>query len=469
VISAGAASVAVSVDIAALGKLGAPLGRGGEATVHELPGFSVPTWKGPLVYKAYRRPHEDPARLRKIVRLREQLTSARRAVLDRIAAWPLRVVEDAGDVVGLVMPRISDDYFADVLSPTGNRLRFPRDVESLFIAPRLASRLKHQIPTDEQRISLCRDFAAALAFLHDELDVAFGDINHANELYRLEPKTGVLLIDCDGVRPRGVVTLHKQLNTPDWVPPEGGVLNPETDRYKLGLFVLRCLAPGAFGAAQIDPVAAAGVLDQAGQDLLRDALGAVPAARPTAAGWRSYLSAVLGEYDDPPELTGAHTTRRYVLRGQPVEIAWTARRAVEIEVRADGRSVTADGRAGSGAIAVDLLSTGFIQVRARNDIGEDTTLLGPVAVIEPPRQTSMPVLLPPVVFPELDDVMPVLLLPELPAPAPLPPPAIVVSQPQAAAPLRMRVPMAPPFSTSEIIGAGPVFSFDRTTPAEEAP
>ena len=45
-----------------------------------------------------------------------------------------------------------------------------------------------------------------------------------------------------------------------------------SDRYKFGLFVLRCLTPGDQGSTRTDPAAAAGVLDATGMGLLRDAI-----------------------------------------------------------------------------------------------------------------------------------------------------------------------------------------------------
>ncbi|MCP2268702.1 hypothetical protein [Actinokineospora diospyrosa] len=459
----------VSVAESDLGTPGRELGKGGEAAVYELPHYTLPDRRGPLVYKKYRKPHEDAQRLRRIVRLRGQLAPPRRAELDQIAAWPCRLVEDVnGDVIGLVLPRIPDEYMTTVVSPTGTRSTNPCEVQYLFVDPSRAKRLALPTPTADERLTLCRDFAGALAFLHDELDVAFGDINHANELFKVHPKTGVYFIDCDGVRLRGTITTHQQLNTPDWVPPEGNALSPETDRYKLGLFVLRCLTPGASTSGRIDPSAAASVLDQTGLDLLRQAVDDVPAARPTAVRWRRYLNAVLGQFEDPPRITRAEVTRPFVLLGQPVEIAWAADHTTRIEVSAGGRTVTADGGLGHGTVAIDLPASGFVQVRATSTLGADVVQVGPVPVIEPPKQVTMPILMPPVVFPQLDHLIPVVDLPEPPRLAGVPAPEVTVASPPPGDPLRLHVAMAPPIALDEVIGAGPVFSFDRSTPAEEA-
>ncbi|MCP2268701.1 hypothetical protein [Actinokineospora diospyrosa] len=282
-----------------LGALGAQLGSGGHTTLHELVHYAIAGWNGPLVYKKYRGPDEDPRRLEQIVQLRGQLTPARRAALDQIAAWPRQVVHDrAGDVTGVVLPRIPDEYIATIVSPTGRQLVTPRELQYLLIDPSRSKRLGWPTPNPQERLFLCRDFAGALSLLHDDLDVVFGDINHVNELFRLRPETGVYLVDCDAVRPRGIETPHKQLNTPDWVPPEGGELCLATDRYKLALFVLRTLVPGA--ATQTDPALAARALDGAGMVLLRQALANDPAVRPTAAEWHRYFTTLLGGHEPPP-------------------------------------------------------------------------------------------------------------------------------------------------------------------------
>ncbi|MGW5054912.1 hypothetical protein [Actinokineospora sp. NPDC004072] len=441
-----------------LGEVGRLLGRGGEAAVYELPKFSLPDRPGALVFKEYRRAHTEPGRLRTIVAVRGGLDLQRRDTVDRLAAWPCRVVEDGGDVVGVVMPRIPAAYLADVKLPGSNTTAtHAREVQNLFIDPVRMARLGHEAPSMRERISLCRDMAAALAFFHDELQVVFGDINHANELYRLQP-TGVFFIDCDGVRPRGVVARHSQLNSPDWVPPEPGPLTRATDLYKYGLFVLRCLLPGADASNNTDPAPAAAVLDAAGVDLLTRALHPDPAVRPTAREWRRHLNALLGEPEEPPVITEAAVAGKHVLRGQPVEVRWVAEHAKTIEVRSGGFAVRVDGAPGRGTVLADLDRSGYLQVHAHNELGSDVAVVGPVAVLQPPETASLPVPLPSLVLPEVDLSVPPLGLPALPVP--LPAPAFTAHPAPARGPLRFELPLTAPMVPEDLIGAGPAFTFD---------
>jgi len=92
------------------------------------------------------------------------------------------------------------------------------------------------------------------------------------------------------VRRRGQGAAVPQLNSPGWGAPEKGPQTIESDRYKLGLFILRCLTPGV-NAQNRDPEKAATVLDRDGLQLLRLALGEDPAARPSGKTWVMYLDA----------------------------------------------------------------------------------------------------------------------------------------------------------------------------------
>jgi hypothetical protein len=101
-----------------------------------------------------------------------------------------------------------------------------------------------------------------------------------------------MLVDCDAVRFRGSAAVTRQLNAPDWDPPEGGsVLTEATDLYKLGLFVLRVLNPGAQASTAREPRRADPLLRIGrGQEMLRAALSADPRHRPTAVWWRNYFA-----------------------------------------------------------------------------------------------------------------------------------------------------------------------------------
>jgi hypothetical protein len=388
----GQADVTVPLD--QLGALGDELGRGGQASVYALPAFTLADVPGELVYKRYHVPPASDADLRKIVSLRNDLDSARRQRLDAIATWPCRIVSGPAGITGVVMPRISQSYVDDLVLPSGRARTSLREVLNLFVPVERVRNVGRPVPTATQRLELARDFAGALAFLHDELDIVFGDINAKNELWRLGQRPMVMFLDCDAVRPRSSVTGTKQLNAPDWEPPERGNLNRTTDLYKLGLFILRCLLPGNQASTRRDPRAAGRILDAGGAAMLTRALGNLPAVRPSAREWTTYLSRVLGDPLGPPVLGIVETDRTFALAGHPVEIKWTATDATWIEVVRPECVLRVDGRPGSGLVSVAVERSGPLVVRAVNDNGVDERRTGPITVAPIPVQRPIDVAMP---------------------------------------------------------------------------
>ncbi|HEU5470198.1 MAG TPA: hypothetical protein VFV67_06055 [Actinophytocola sp.] len=277
------------LDRSELGNLGAELGQGGQAVVYLVPELRLPDATGQLVFKRYKGNQVSPNGLRAIVGVRSRLEPRTREALDTVAAWPVRVVRDNGTVCGVIMPLIPDTFFQErVLPSSGRRTRDPREVQNLFVDPTLANRLGMPDVSLRDRFAICRDLALALALLHRN-GVVFGDVNAKNALFRLNPEPTVMLVDCDAVRIRGNAPVVRQLNAPDWDPPEGRVLTQATDLYKLGLFVLRTLNPGPRASTARDPGRVVGQLDTEGRAMLTAAFGP-PATRPAAAAWRAYFA-----------------------------------------------------------------------------------------------------------------------------------------------------------------------------------
>ncbi|MCD2193611.1 hypothetical protein LQ327_09480 [Actinomycetospora endophytica] len=272
-----------------LGELGDELGRGGQARVVALSQLRLPDVPGPLVFKEYKPGHAPAHGLTGIVALRNTLTPARRAALDACTVWPVRVVRDGPEIVGVVMPLIGDGFLQQRALPSGRVERAPREVQNLFVDPDLATRIGMPLMPLEARLTVCRDLAAALAVLHD-LGVVFGDINAKNALFRRANAASVLLVDTDAVRVRGSSAVVRQLNSPDWEPPEGEILSQATDVYKFGLFLLRTLSPSAQASVARDATRAAALLEGTGRTLLDLTLHPDPAERPSAAHWANYLS-----------------------------------------------------------------------------------------------------------------------------------------------------------------------------------
>lgn len=293
------------LDRAQLGPLGDLLGEGGQAKIFRAPGLSLPDAPGPLVFKQYKQGHTPPHGLHALVARRRGLDPTKLARLDSLAAWPLRIVQEHDTVCGAVLPLIPDSYFQTrVLPGTGKRDRGPREIQNLFVDASLARHVGMPEVTLAQRLQVCRDFASALHLLHG-LDLVVGDLNPKNALFRLDGRPSVMLLDCDSIRIKGSMAVVAQLNFPDWAPPEGAVLSQATDRYKFGLFVLRCLSPGPQASTWRDPRRADAALDEEGQGLLRAALGERPADRPTAQDWGFYLHwRVTGQRVAPPWVAG---------------------------------------------------------------------------------------------------------------------------------------------------------------------
>jgi hypothetical protein len=402
----------LAVERNLLGAFGGEVGEGGEATVYDLPAFRLPGVSGSLLYKEYRDPTVDRGGLWTLVEKREKLTDSERWRLDELAAWPVRVVVDQGSVVGVVMPKVGSAYFENViLQGSGKQELHLNQVMNLFIADDLLRRLGRAVPSEEQRLWLCREFAGALAFYHDNLEVVFGDISPNNAAYRLGPSPSVVFIDCDGARP--ISHAGAQCNTPDWVPPEGKILSVASDLYKLGLFVLRSLSSGPGASNLTDPSRIGVRLDQTGTAMLARALGRDMRGRPSAREWHRYLSRLVGHPVDPPTIRHAGLDADHVLLGQPCMLRWDVDDAITVEVRHGGETHRFDGRAGTGTQPITLAETGFVQVRAINDVGSDHTIIGPVAVVSPPAQVSVPVPLPDLAWPIAD--VPDLPEPDLPA------------------------------------------------------
>lgn len=302
------------IGLGQVGRLGALLGQGGQAKVHLAPHVTLPDVPGPLVYKEYKPGHAPPHGLGKVVARRLRLDPAARERLDRSAAWPVRVVEHGGAVCGVLMPLIPDSYFEERVLPSGTPTRTLREVQHLFIDPARASRLGMPAPTAKQRIRVCRDLAGVVDLLHRN-DLVIGDVNAKNAVFRLTGDPLVMLVDCDAIRVKGEMAVVRQLNAPDWQPPED-TLSQATDLYKLGLFVLRCLAPGAMASLARDPSRAYAALPGEGRELLRDAVSTTPGRRTAAAAWVRYFDGQLTGADSCATTTAGWkrdpVTRRWI-------------------------------------------------------------------------------------------------------------------------------------------------------------
>lgn len=292
--------MALRVDEADLGAR-RQLAKGGMATIHDLPDYRIgeqPDW--PLVYKKYKKSVRPvPAfGLEALVKIRDDWHPDQRRTIDRSFNWMVRVVTDGQNgAAGVILPRLHDSYFVDLTTSYGEVRHRPAEMQYLAAGRDYLRNKRMACPDLNQRAALCASLAKGMALLH-RADVVYGDLSLRNVLYRLEPTPHVVYVDADAMRPTGSSSSFRlQPHTPDWEPPEAlhamkrgdgvgfAVQNLSTDRYKLGLAILRVLADVPRVAEKRDPTLLRGVLPRRLYELLELSLHGQPADRPTAKTW----------------------------------------------------------------------------------------------------------------------------------------------------------------------------------------
>lgn len=271
------------------------------ARVYAVPQYFLP--EAPalrLVYKQYKE-KSRPVPLfgmQSLVRVRDVMEPGQRSAFDKSLNWPVRVVVDEQPgAAGVILPLIPDEFFVTLKLSSGATKRKPAEGQFLFMDHTYCARVGIPYPDDEQRRQICRSLVYALALL-DRAEVIYGDLSARNILFRLVPRPGVLLVDCDAVRPQGgAAAFGAQPHSPDWEPPEAlaakarrdqtaySIQTKATDRYKLGLAILRILTPGPQCSLNVDPTSARSVLPMNLYTMLQRALSDDPAARPSAKNW----------------------------------------------------------------------------------------------------------------------------------------------------------------------------------------
>ncbi|MGQ0631644.1 MAG: hypothetical protein ACT4P1_11410 [Sporichthyaceae bacterium] len=271
------------------------------ATVHDLPDFRIgeqPTWA--LVYKRYKKSIRPVPifGLEALVKMREVLHADQVKALDRSFNWMVRVVTDSGSgAAGVILPRLDASYFIDLHTSYGDVKSVPAEGQFLAADREYCAQKRIVFPSIDQRMQLCISLVKGMGLLH-RAEVVYGDLSLRNFLFRLSPQPSVIFVDTDAMRSRGSTSsLGLQPHTPDWEPPEAlqakarkdsigfATQNQDTDRYKLGLAVLRILADGPRVAEKRDPTLVKRVLPRHLYALLEQSLLGPPAARPPAKTW----------------------------------------------------------------------------------------------------------------------------------------------------------------------------------------
>ncbi|MEY9862791.1 putative membrane protein YgcG [Catenulispora sp. GAS73] len=275
-------------------QLGDRLGRGGQGTVYPVANRKINEavnggWE--VVYKEYNAATLallDADALRGMVDLLGDLDADDARWLCDKTAWPVAVVEQAGQVRGFLMRAVPDRFRFSMRSLAGTtssktvltNLEFLLNDEAYIAGIGLAV-------SPRDRLDLLADLAATLDRLH-RMGIAVGDMSPRNLLFRAGKDAGFFLIDCDAMRLHGVSALP-QVETPDWQAPAGEEkATGATDVYKFGLVAVRVAAGDQ---ATTDPARLAAMGGGLG-DLARSSLDADASQRPATAGqWIGELKA----------------------------------------------------------------------------------------------------------------------------------------------------------------------------------
>ena len=427
----------------------AMIGSGAATEVHRLDSFTVPGHLGGLAFVRVRdraAAHWDSAVLSRLVALRWELDAGERAVLDGAAAWPLAVVEDdEGEVVGCLLPLAAHPFYYvpidDAPADGRGQTKAPQQAKWLVVAPKRARRAGAAAVGERDvvtRATVLARVSLLLAMLHRH-GVVFGDLSDRSVLFGVGEVAEAFVVGCEWAAFAGEGSLQR--NSAGWAAPEpevgvggsdeddgdgglndggdgsngdddGGegekhdgvvhgqsddrtdpamstaatVQSVATDLYKLGLLVLRVLAPAGDGLERSrDADRIRTVLDDTGRRMLHDALGDDPGARPTAGEWYRYLRGVIIENLSAPEIRSVVVSPALVAEGDEVRLDVELSGARQLTIQLPGRADIT--REVGGRVVSERFTarqSGRIGVRASNDHGDAAALSNTVRVLPVP-------------------------------------------------------------------------------------
>lgn len=136
-----------------------------------------------LVFKRYKPAASeslDVAVLESMPSYLESLPFTEGMELLSLAAWPCRLVDQGGAVIGFVMPHIPDEFFMQMSKASGMS-RERAEFQHLLNPESFLARRQIKV-TDRLRYELLRETARALAVFHRH-GIAVGDLSPKNLLY----------------------------------------------------------------------------------------------------------------------------------------------------------------------------------------------------------------------------------------------------------------------------------------------
>jgi hypothetical protein len=387
----------LTVRKADLGKL-VPLAQGGFGQVFRVDGFLLPGDLAPLAYKEFTTAHAEQARsATTAVAFRAGLSDEDRTDLDRCCAWPKALVENPpGKVCGLLMPLIPAEFFCQQTDlDSGQPASRPRALAWLAASTTQRDAAKVDIPEIDrvERLILLVHLVYAIGRLHRHGWV-FGDVSASNAVFSLSPLR-LMLIDCDGAAELSD-RKRKQYSTPLWDPPECPIepvpgqaaqdlLDRETDVYKIGLAMLRCLTPGKGAASARKPARIDDELDATGKALLARALGDDRKDRPVAKDLYSYLRQLVLPMITVPEVLAARLVTPVVVRGQDARVEWQIKGATHVLLSSgNGTALSVDLTRHPGGYVFRPDASGPVTLEAGNRFGSVVADLGELVLYELP-------------------------------------------------------------------------------------
>ncbi|WP_280447112.1 protein kinase domain-containing protein [Nocardia brasiliensis] len=204
---------------------------GGQSKLYEVIGNER------LIFKEFKAPadRDRAQRLDELITLGRSLYEADDATRPRTAvtyvAWPIDRVDSDGFCIGIILPQASWEFYENA---------------DLYVARSFGHLVQRQCPMARTRLKIVSQLAEALEYF-DRYHMVHGDLSANNILWRKDPDPRILIVDCDGVRVRGVRT--QQGFTPAWMDPRRvhGLEEHDhySDWYSLALAVHRVLVLNA--------------------------------------------------------------------------------------------------------------------------------------------------------------------------------------------------------------------------------
>ncbi|MBZ6139913.1 hypothetical protein [Streptomyces olivaceus] len=213
--------------------------------------------------------------LRRLVCLPAGMPQADQALVNRCASWPTTRLFDGPDLVGVVMAKAPDGFYAPLRALSGWQEPVPLPLDWLMKSPDDCARVGLRRPDRGIRLRVVEELLA-VGELFARHGIVYGDWSYRNALWNQH--TGeVFVIDMDSCG----------FGTRDWVESLGWAdpLFPDrarrptvaSDAYKLAVMTVRCLT-----ARRQDPIAALRTMESAAEYTSLTALlrRSLTAARP---------------------------------------------------------------------------------------------------------------------------------------------------------------------------------------------